>query len=171
MNESIIHVQIKTNYIKEKVLITFKARRKTSFFFWQVEFIKKKERTINSTSKEKKTVSTLQGHSGLVTVWLHVVQGRVVLLMSMVRNEDDDDDVGRTGKEKFTNAYYMKMIKKCRHTKTWSCQGDSKLTGILDKRLVVELFLELMILTFKFILLSDNVTAFLLSDEQDGFNP
>jgi hypothetical protein len=65
----------------------------------------------------------------------------------------------------------MKMIKKCRHTKTWSCQGDSKLTGILDKRLVVELFLELMILTFKFILLSDNVTAFLLSDEQDGFNP
>ncbi len=66
--------------------------------------------------------------------------------MSMVRNEDDDDDVRRTGKEKFTNAYCMEMIKKCRHTKTWSCQGDSELTAIVNKRLVVELFLEKCIL-------------------------
>jgi hypothetical protein len=40
----------------------------------------------------------------------------------------------------------MEMIKKCRHTKTWSCQGDSELTAIVNKRLVVELFLEKCIL-------------------------
>ena len=62
------------------------------------------KRTINSTSKEKKSISTLQGQCGLVTVQMRVVQGRVVLLMSMIRNEDDDDDVdvvGGTEKEKF----------------------------------------------------------------------
>jgi len=35
-----------------------------------------------------------------------VLQGRVVLLMSMIRNEDDDG-VRETEKEKFTNDYFM----------------------------------------------------------------
>jgi hypothetical protein len=36
---------------------------------------------------------------------MRIAQGRVVLLMSMIRNEDDG--VGGTEKEKFTNDYFM----------------------------------------------------------------
>jgi hypothetical protein len=52
---------------------------------------------------------------------MRVVQGRVVLLMSMIRNEDDGD-VGGTEKEKFIND----NSKKCRHIRTKSCQGEKK---------------------------------------------
>jgi hypothetical protein len=56
------------------------------------------EKTIEQLIQLRKKLSALQGQCGLVTVWMRIAQGRVVLLMSMIRNEDDDDDVGGTEK-------------------------------------------------------------------------
>ncbi len=81
------------------------VRKANNNFFDKLNLSRKRNKQLTKFRKKKKIVSTSQGHSGLVTVWMGVLQGRVVLLMSMIRNEDDG--VSETEKEKFTNDYFM----------------------------------------------------------------
>jgi hypothetical protein len=60
--------------------------------------------------QKKETVSTSQGHNVLATVCLRIAQGFIVLLMSMVRNEDDDV-VGGTEERNLQMVILCKRLK------------------------------------------------------------